>query len=213
MKVFIVGLPNSGKTTVARGLMENSNINPNRTLMMYAGAVDWVKNTFRERMPSETEQHFNDEYHDYLLKRIQLNPSMIVDNLLESSLAYGFNKVNWIVDGVFSPKDFCALFDYNKDMVVFLNRTDNDYEAKDYESIGISVMRDYCFWLASAGLLPKSRWLEYNFKIPGDDSESVKVLGSKNSVYIAKSITRVISHLTELVDKVEFDFQSSSSEG
>jgi hypothetical protein len=82
-------------------------------------------------------------------------------------------------------------------MVVFLNRTDNAEEFKDSESIAVSVMRDYCFWMSAASLLPKDRWLEYNFKIPGDDSDFIKKLGSKNSVFLAKSLTKAISHLKE----------------
>jgi hypothetical protein len=67
----------------------------------------------------------------------------------------------------------------------------------DHENIGVSVIRDYCFWLSSASLINKSNWLEYNFRIPGEDSEFIKNLGSKNSVFIVKSIKKAISHLKE----------------
>jgi hypothetical protein len=104
---------------------------------------------------------------------------------------------NFVIDGIISPKDFSALFDYREDTIVFLNRTDNDHEYRDHENIGISVIRDYCFWMSSAGVVNKTKWLEYNFKIPGEDSDFVKAMGAQNSVFIVKSIKKVISHLIE----------------
>jgi hypothetical protein len=84
-----------------------------------------------------------------------------------------------------------------EDFIVFLNRTNNEVDLKDYENIGVSVMRDYCFWLSSANNLDKNNWFEYNFNIPGEESDWVKSLGHKNSVFIVKSINKVISHLKE----------------
>jgi len=63
-------------------------------------------------------------------------------------------------------------------------------------------MRDYCFWMSAAGLISRDRWLEYNFKIPGDDSDFIKKLGSKNTVYLARSINKAIAHLRESLREV-----------
>ena len=209
MKIFIVGLPKSGRTTVAQQLVHEliqERFNPRGLKCFYLGAMDWIKNTFRTQSYGETSEQFNEEYHNYLINRLQNNPDIVISNLLESicsleNQAQG-HKCNWVIDGIVSPRDFCRLFDYNQDVVVFLNRTDSELNAQDYESIGVSVMRDYCFWLASANLLSKPRWIEYNFKIPGEHSDSVKTLGSKNSVFIVKSIDKVIDHLVGLVTKL-----------
>ena len=107
------------------------------------------------------------------------------------------SKVGSYLDGVNNPRDLARLFNYNEDVIVFLNRTDSEPEFKDYENVGLTVMRDYCYWLSSAGLLPKERWLEFNFKIPGDDSDVVKQLGSKNTLYIFKSINKVSKFLID----------------
>jgi hypothetical protein len=56
--------------------------------------------------------------------------------------------------------------------------------------------------MSAAGVLNKDRWLEYNFKIPGEDSDFVKAMGAQNSVFIVKSINKVISHLIERLEKV-----------
>ena len=190
MRIFIVGLPQSGKTTVAKALCQSEDYR-------YVDAFSWVKSSFRDPKPDEHPQQYNDELHQWINRRMKLNPQFISDNVLESIRAYGDNDSRFIIDGLVSPQDFANLFDYNRDVVVFLNRTNNVAEAKDYENIGISVMRDYCFWLASAELLDRSKWLEYNFSIPGEESDWIKVLGHKNSVFLVKSPTRIISHLQE----------------
>ncbi len=199
MKIFIVGLPKSGKTTVSRQLVQCFSTAKGQEFF-HISAVDWIRHTFREKLLNETDNQFEEEYHLYVTNRLKDNPDIITNNVYASiSSIEKLNglRYNWIIDGIFNPRDFCRLFDYNTDVVVFLNRTDGNSDVQDYESIGISVMRDYCFWLSSASMLPKSRWLEYNFKIPGEKSDSMKVLGSKNTVYIFKSIENVTQHLID----------------
>jgi adenylate kinase family enzyme len=191
MKIFIVGLPQSGRTTVAKSLAQEEG-------RKYIDASSWLRCTFREPNPGEHPQQYQDEYYQYLTQRMKVNPDFVVNNIQDMIKVHNKDgKFNFVIDGISSPRDLVTLFNYNTDYVIFLNRTDNNSEHKDQENIGVSVMRDYCFWMSSAGLLPKERWLEYNFKIPGEDSDFVKTLGSKNSVFIVKSIERVISHLKE----------------
>lgn len=190
MKIFIIGLPQSGRTTVAKSLCQEGGSTK------YIDASSWLQCTFREPAPGEHPQQYQDEYYQYLNDRMKVNPHFIVDNIRDLMKVHS-KASNFVIDGITSPHDFINLFNYNEDIVVFLNRTDNNSEHKDQENIGVSVMRDYCFWMSSAGLLSKDRWLEYNFKIPGEDSDFIKTLGSKNSVFIVKSIHRVISHLQE----------------
>lgn len=108
----------------------------------------------------------------------------------------------FIIDGISSPKDFTYLFNYREDTVVFLNRTDNAGEYRDHENIGVSVIRDYCFWMAASGLIDKKRWLEYNFRIPGDDVDGIKEMGAQNSLFIVKSINKAISHLKDKIKEI-----------
>jgi len=193
MKIFVVGMPKSGRTTVSKAL---SQIAGYRRI----DASSWVKDSFRDQLADEHDQQYHDELHIWLTNRMKNHPNMIADNVRESIAAYNRHAEDdciFVVDGIVSPRDFTNLFDINKDIVVFLNRTNNQEEYKDYESIGVSVMRDYCFWLSSADLIEKNRWFEYNFTIPGDDSNYVKNLGHKNSVFIVRSISKVISHLKD----------------
>jgi adenylate kinase family enzyme len=192
MKIFLLGMPSSGRTTVAKELCKSSRH------YCYMDAISWVQSTFRQPNPGERPQQFEDDYHQWFNNRLRHNPQLIVDNISNCIETYGpeTNK-HFVIDGLSSPRDFAQLFDYNQDMVVFLNRTNNSTEYKDYQNIGLSVMRDYCFWLSSAELLSKNRWFEYNYTIPGEDSDWIKSLGHKNSVFIVKSTSKVISHLSE----------------
>lgn len=193
MNIFLIGLPKSGRTTMAKAITESGT-------HKYIDAASWVKATFRERQPKEPLQQYLDEYYSYLAKRLNANPYFVMDNVYDLMKSYEEEKLPFIVDGLFSPKDFVHLFDYRADVVVFLNRTDNEGEHhRDQDAIGVSCIRDYCFYLASANLLPRNRWLEYNFKIPGEDTDFVKQLGSKNSVFIVKCLRRAISHLQETI--------------
>lgn len=193
MKLFLIGLPQSGRTTVAKALCEGKKY-------LHIEYDTWLKYTFRPKDPAEHQQQYNEHYNNYLISRFSVNPDMccqVVEDTIKSTPHFDI----YIIDGLMSPRDFVKLFNINNDMVVFLNRTDSEHECRDSDAVGISVIRDYCFWMASAGYLNKSNWVEYNFKIPGDHSEAIRSLGSKNSVFIVKSISKVISHLSGLLNK------------
>ena len=195
MKIFIVGLPKSGRTTVSKAIAEKHSWD-------YIDAMSWVRSTFREPKEGEHPHQFEDEYQQYLTKRMQVNPWFVIDNVYEMMKVNGNEDATFVIDGVSSPKDFTALFDYREDIVIFLNRTDNDYEYRDHENIGTSVIRDYCYWMSAAGLLNKERWIEYNFKMSGENSDHIKIMGAQNSVYIVKSINKVLSHVVERLQEV-----------
>jgi hypothetical protein len=192
MKIFVVGLPRSGRSTVAKALMEAHGYR-------YIDAMSWVRSSFRKSEPGEHPHQYEDAYQLHLAQLRLDDPWFVTDYIVEE--IHSRTEI-FVIDGLTSPKDFVELFDYQRDIVVFLNRTDNEHEYRDHENIGVSVIRDYCFWMSAAGLLRKERWLEYNFKIPGEASDHIKVMGAQNSVFIVKSITRVISHLIEKVKEI-----------
>lgn len=190
MKVFVIGLPESGRTTVAKSLCTNSQF-------VYVDANSWLKDSFRTPKPDEHPEHYHDAYHHWYLNRLKENQNVIIEHVQATIAAYESDN-DWVIDGVSSPHDFPILFNPDEDFVVFLNRNDNqEIKIKDYENIGTSVIRDYCFWLASGGLLSRERWHEYNFRMQSTGAERFKATGSKNSVFIVGSVERVISHLKE----------------
>ena len=204
MKIFIIGLPRSGRTTVAQAIVEGHGYH-------YVDAMSWVRSTFREIKPGEHPHQYEDDYQQYLTKRMQVNPWFVTDHVYEMMKVEGSEDAVFVIDGLTSPKDFTTLFDYRQDIVVFLNRVDNEHEYRDHENIGTSVIRDYCFWMSAAGILNKQRWLEYNFRIPGEESDHIKVMGAQNSVFIVKSIKKVISHLTGKIKEIIQPSNLSSS--
>src|SRR5271166_3740984 len=182
MKILVIGLPRSGRSTVAKTVAETHGY-------QYIDAMSWVRSAFREIQKDEHPFQYEDEYHRYLSTRRMINPNFITDYVQEMIKVMGqANDAVFIIDGIFSPKDFTNLFDYRQDVVVFLNRIDKEHEFRDHENIGVSVIRDYCFWMSSASLIEKSKWIEYNFKILEEGSDQVKIMGARNSVFIVKNI-------------------------
>lgn len=190
MKIFLMGLPGSGRTTVAKSF--------DSTTYKVIDAFTWYQKAF------DTNSLNEEQAADLISNQLKINPLLFINKIKDDITL--FNQVdkvnNFVIDGIKSPRDFIDLFDYNKDYVVFLNRIDNNFQYKDHDTIAISVMRDYCYWLSSADLLPKDRWLEFNFKIPGEVSDTVKVLGSKNTVYIIRSFEKVISQIKEIFNRL-----------
>lgn len=191
MKVFILGLNKSGKTTVAQALSEHASAH-------YISAYDWLKSTFRPRHEQEDADDYDREQIKFVADRLRQNPQLCVDNVNDVMRVTKHADV-FIIDGVLSPRDFAQLFDYNIDIAIFLNRTDNPEVTKDYEGVSINVMRDYCLWLVTMGLLSKDRWLEFNYRLPGEESDFVKTLGNRNTVTIVKSINKAIDLIKRVI--------------
>lgn len=190
MNIFILGLPKSGRTTLAKKLAHKEGVH-------YIDAVSWVTSTFRNINNEEHESSYNEEVFNYISNRLKNNPDLYINNVKEIQSIYKSNC--FIIDGINSPHDLIKLFNYNTDYIIFLNRTDSNHEYKDHENIGISVIRDYCYWMAASNLLSKDKWLEFNFKINGEESNFVKTLGSKNTVYLVKNFNKIIDLINELV--------------
>src|SRR5271169_4492238 len=117
MKIFVVGLPQSGRSTVAKAIADEHGY-------QYIDAMSWVRSTFREPKDTEHPHQYEDEYQQYLSKRMWVNPNLVIDHVQEMMKMEEEDPV-FIIDGITSPKDFTLLFDYREDVIIFLNRTDN----------------------------------------------------------------------------------------
>jgi adenylate kinase family enzyme len=201
MKVFIIGLPGAGKTTAAKNMCEKLG-------SIYLDPDACIRHTFREPNENESIQQYMDLYNEYINQRLVIDPDLIIKSITDiikvHPIIYGSENDQFIIDGISNPRDFIQLFDYTKDLVVFLNRMDNEMEYRGVQNISLSVMKDYCLWLASSNLLSKDRWFEFNFTIPGDEKQDlVKKAGFHNTVILARSFKRVISSLEEILHKYQ----------
>ncbi len=201
MKVFIIGLPGSGKTTVSKSMCENLGA-------IYLDPAACIKYTFRKLNDQESDQQYTDSYNEYVNQRLIIDPDLIaksIDDIIKvHPIVYGSEDDQFIIDGISNPRDFIKLFDYSKDLVIFLNRMDNETEYRSVHNIAVSVMKDYCLWLSNSKFLSKDRWLEFNFTIPGDEKqEFVKKAGVHNTIILARSFKKVISSLEEILYKLQ----------
>ena len=195
MKIIILGLPKSGRSTVAKELANKSELH-------YLHAENWINASFRQRVTSETLEEYKLSLHNFYAERLKINPNIISNNIKETIKARNTVKVSdAVIDGLNSPRDFIHLFDYNQDLVIFLNRTNGPNYIEGCDHINVNVVRDYCLWLGTMGLLPKQNWLEFNFPIPGNLKDPfTKELGNKNTVIITRSIEKTIEMIKENYD-------------
>jgi len=199
MKVFILGLSQCGKTTVAKALAESPDA-------FSITVSSWLKSNFRLRSVNEEQEDFEKARNEFLAIGLKRDANLIADSVeITMSMHSDFNpKIKkFIIDGVTSPRDFTKLFNYNEDVAIFLNRVDNPSETTDHDGIGQNVIRDYCLWLSTMGLLPKERWTEYNYRMPGEESDFVKELSSRNVVTITKNINKAIEIMRSRLWKSE----------
>jgi hypothetical protein len=182
MKVFLLGNPQSGKTTIGKTL--------DLPGFRHLHISDFLHQTDCDE----------EELHSSILKTLKSNP----DRFINQYKLHTHDFINdFIVEGLISPKDFVTLFDENKDIVVFLNRIDHSPNTKDYQNISLAIMRDYCFWMSSANLLEKKRWIEFNYKMSENDPSYMKTMGFKNTVYSVKGINAVVAKLRDDILKLK----------
>lgn len=193
MKIFVLGLSNSKKTDFCKALYDECNLDIN-----YIHMTDWVKSTFRAIKPNESEQDYELDFIKYLLFRLNINSNLLLNNALDI-LKVNEKNIS-IIEGFFSPKDFISLFDYKNDIVVFLNRVDNTKSFSPEEYLSFGIIKDYCYWLSLNNLLPKDKWIEYNFKIPGEIIDSPKILVNKNTICLARSLETAIVHFKNVLN-------------
>lgn len=201
MKVFVLGLPSSGRTTVANRISKETG------RYHYINCSSIIKSLFRPQSVGEKDEIYEQELFEFYNNVLKVNPNICLDNINSTIKAFekfgentgklglGALECNFIIDGIINPYDFVHLLDYNKDVVIFLNRTDSTSSYRDHEGVAVNVMRDYCLYLSTVSLMPRNRWLEYNLKIPGEESNFIKQLGKHNTVTITKSLNSAVEHI------------------
>src|SRR5208282_402980 len=101
MKIFIIGLSQSGKDKIASALTEDPRLH-------YISATDWLASTFRPSRPTEKVEEYEQAYHDYYISRLKDDQDMVIDNLFKSMQAV--DSDHFLIDGINNPADFTYFF-------------------------------------------------------------------------------------------------------
>lgn len=135
--VFLIGSTKVGKTTLAWTIcFETSGID-----LVPVQASKWIKEQYNEtNFPSYSE------YVAFLTKKsrefLTDDPDCAIKRIKQS---FNGNGGGCLIEGVRNPRDFMHLFDYRKDLVVFLSR-DGMEIINEFEE-GIEVIKQYVKWL------------------------------------------------------------------
>lgn len=201
MNIFIIGVVESYREVIAQDLSDDDRF-------YHISISNWLENSFRSRRTNERKEDYEQEYLDYYLSRVKLDSEFCSNFIFDTQKA--IKKDNCIITGIMNPADFTSSFSTNKDVVVFLNRQDSD-PPSSHDGVAINVIRDYCLYLALLGRLPRERYIEYNYKVSGEESDHVKQTGKYNSVFIVKSFKKLINHLRDEICNLLNQEKSESS--
>lgn len=136
MNIFLIGPSRSGKTTLARRLVE---AHPYLTAV---SSSRWL----RDRLPSATVDELTSE----ATRVLRAHPSIARDHVrAQMASASG----GCVIEGIRNPIDFSCLFDPRSDAVVFLNGP----SATSFERDGVAAIRRIVLWQIGQGLLDESR--------------------------------------------------------
>jgi len=136
MNIFLIGPSRSGKTTLARRMVEA------HPYLTAASASRWL----RERLPSATVDELTSE----ATRVLRAHPDIARDHVrAQMASAPG----GCVIEGIRNPIDFACLFDPRSDAVVFLNGP----SATSFERDGVAAIRRIVLWQIGQGLLDESR--------------------------------------------------------
>jgi len=162
MNIFILGKSGVGKTPLAKHLAEVYHMN-------YVKASEYFRSTYHSKESDRNK--FIQGITTYSQKELSNNYRVNIDYL--SPLH------NSVIEGIRNPIDFSNLFDFNKDIAIFLN-TQNELLSTSFEN-GIYCIQSILKWSVSQNITPSDHVISYSF-----DS----FYGKENSLeYIIKELS------------------------
>ncbi|TSC82432.1 MAG: hypothetical protein G01um101419_588 [Parcubacteria group bacterium Gr01-1014_19] len=141
MKIFVIGMSNSGKTTLAKKIAELYGLE-------CLSASEWVRTASPEFADGPKSDDQVAAMTEFTIATLKKNPKITVDFLNDK---YDLTK-SYVIEGVRNPGDFIRLFNPVTDYVVFITNNNNALKATLFEE-GIGVIRKYLDYLSSNGLL------------------------------------------------------------
>ena len=126
MKIFVIGLPQSGRTKVARALSEARET-------CYISASKWIDNSFRKPFPLEREEDYNKEYFNYSIAALKDNPFAAADcihnQIIDHNVCYPDDNTQFIIDNLTNPKDLIDLMDVDQKIDSVMKQYEDEKDA------------------------------------------------------------------------------------
>jgi hypothetical protein len=167
MKIFVIGYSGIGKSPFTNKLLTRL---PTAQLIT---ASEWVRSKFEVGTSAEVLTAYSKE-------QLKTNPNSCVSFINQK---YDFDNKITIIEGIRNPYDFNRLFDYTKDIVVFLSR-ESLVSRTSFEENGISAIKAYINFLLAESLLEKTRVLYIHFSSKNKYSASAIVIPNLDSLIL-----------------------------
>jgi len=164
--IFIVGPAGSGRQKVAESL--------SKTMRMdYIRFSDWLYDTEPRPEGDFTQEAFDAE-EGLVRTRLKSNHRAAVSFITRERRLALFRK-RCVIDGVYNPADFSALFLPSSDVLFLLGGTPSrtSYLPPEYEHLGLRAIWAHCEFLLSVGLCEEnSSILWYGDDLSSDEAQT-----------------------------------------
>ncbi len=151
MKIFVIGMSQSGKSTLTKYLCEKFDFSHIQSSIM-------VRNTFPfKESDYDNKQDFIEAITKFSIELNRKNPNAVSDYIKNN-----YNLNNVIIEGIRNPNNFFQLFDIKTDKVIYLNYLNNKIEKTNFEN-GIDVILNYLNWNLEMEILKEGSFQKIEF--------------------------------------------------
>lgn len=146
MKIFIIGISKTGKSTLSTYLSNKYNLEHIQSSLSIRNSFEYKESDFNNK------QDFINSITQYSIELNQKVPNFISTYIKNN---YDLTK-NVIIEGIRNPNNFFDLFNINEDKVIFLDYLNNEVKQTKFEN-GIDVIKHYLNWNLELNIIPQNR--------------------------------------------------------
>lgn len=146
MKIFIIGISKTGKSTLSIYLSNKYNLEHIQSSLSIRNSFEYKESDFNNK------QDFINAITQYSIELNQKVPNFISTYIKNN---YDLTK-NIIIEGIRNPNNFFDLFNINEDKVIFLDYLNNEVKQTKFEN-GINIIKDYLNWNLELNIIQKNR--------------------------------------------------------
>jgi hypothetical protein len=186
--LFIIGLSQTGKTTMAREAAKTLGF-------CVVSASEWVKERY---VPTDAEKADRELYIErisaFSQTQLSIDPDACVSFIRRK---YALEQGGYVVEGLRNPRDFMMLFRPSVDFVFVLRFDDNCVRPSNFEREGLRSIVDCLGWMRDNGLVSPWRIDEYRLDAYHESllDPSVSTCGART---VERGVDRVIDRMLTL---------------